>query len=258
MCRRQLGWCIPFAVGQTFVSVTAFHAVRALEALEKRWQTGMSAPPDSPDGEFRFLVSSFGFEDHGFGLNPRTDTNRPVTTSAHPRHRAASYIWRLLLLIPALAATGIGWWKYSDVPPGGTVTAVKLTTKPGPVGQVREAYDTVKPSTPDLYLKIFVPGREVNTRTFTDQPIGNGVTWNLESPFSLLEIKKVEVWDDDAFGDTQLDNVNMEGWSAEGQTFRIELQGEHPRPPEWALPLASAGATLAAVILLRFVWDQVV
>ncbi len=177
--------------------------------------------------------------------------------TAPPHRRAGSYIWRLLVLLAALAAAGYGWVMYTNVPPGGTVTAVKLTTKPGPVGQVREAYDTVKPTTPDLYLKLFVPGREIKTRTFNNQPIGNGVTWNLESPFNVLDIKKVQVWDDDTFGDSQLDNINMDGWVAEGQTFRIELQGTHPTPPDWALPLVAAGTTLALVVLLRLVWDQV-
>lgn len=171
---------------------------------------------------------------------------------------AASYLWRLLVLIPAMAATGYGWLLYTNVPPGGTVNAIKLTNKPGPVGQVREVYDTIKPSTPDLYLKVFVPGRSIQLRTFKNQPIGNGVTWHLEAPLNVLDVKKVEVWDDDTFGDSQLDNINMESWITDGQTFRIELQGTRPSAPEWALPLAAAGATLAGVVLLRFVWDQVV
>lgn len=178
--------------------------------------------------------------------------------TAPPPRRAASYIWRLLLLLPAAAVAGFGWMKYSDVPVGGTVNAIKLTVKPGPVGQAREAFDSVKPTTPDLYLKFNVPGRDIETPVKDDQPIGNGVTWYLDGQFNLTDIKRVEVWDDDTFGDKQLDNITMNGWFTDGQTFRIELLGERVRAPEWALPTAAAGATLCAVILLRFVWDQVV
>ena len=62
------------------------------------------------------------------------------TRPPQPR-RATTYLLRLLLLIPAGAMAALGWWKYSDVPTGGSVNAIKLTVKPGPVGQVREAYE---------------------------------------------------------------------------------------------------------------------
>lgn len=175
---------------------------------------------------------------------------------------AGSYAWRLLWLVPALALAGVGWWRYVDVPEGGTVTSIRLTTKPGPVGQFAEAKRQVRPSNPDLYLKLHLQGTERNTTTFKDTPVGNGLTWNLESPVDLQALRRVEVWDDDLINDTLLDRMTLDNrddrWSAEGGEFRVDLFGERPRAPEWALPTAAVGATLAAVVLLRFVWDQVV
>jgi hypothetical protein len=173
--------------------------------------------------------------------------------------RARSYLGRLLMLVPSGVMLAVGWWHLANVPPGGTVSAVKLTVKPGPVGQVREAYDSLRPTNPDLYLRLIVPGREVTTRTRANTPIGNGLTWNLDDPFSLADVRRVEVWDDGLFSDSQLDNISLSGaeWSATGQTFQIDLHGTRPAPPDWALPLATAGGTLCAVVLLRFVWDQV-
>ena len=172
---------------------------------------------------------------------------------------AASYAWRLLLLLPAAALLAVGWWKHVDVADGGTVQSIRVTTKPGPVGQFAEAKRQVRPSNPDLYLKLHLQGIERTTRTFKDMPIGNGLVWNLDDPLDIKAIRRIEVWDDDTFGDTLLDQVSIANtWSAEGGEFRIELLGARPAPPEWALPVAAVGATLCAVVLLRFVWDQVI
>jgi hypothetical protein len=185
----------------------------------------------------------------------------PPPPPPRPRARSAgSYVWRLLLLIPAAALLACGWWNYTNVPEGGTVTAIKLTTKPGPVGQFAEAKRQVRPSNPDLYLKLHFPdGTERNTSTFKSMPVGNGLIFNLDMPVDLKTIKRVEVWDDDTFSDELIDQMSFNGeWAAEGGEFRLDLQGTRPQPPEWALPTAAVGATLCAVILLRFLWDQVV
>ncbi|MCS7032398.1 MAG: hypothetical protein NZ561_00205, partial [Phycisphaerae bacterium] len=95
-----------------------------------------------------------------------------MTEPSLPVARARSYLVRLLLLVPAGLMLAVGWWKHSNVPEGGSVEAIRLTVKPGPVGQVREAYDSLNPGSPDLYLKISVAGREIRTPTFKDHPIG--------------------------------------------------------------------------------------
>lgn len=176
-----------------------------------------------------------------------------------PPRRASTYLLRLLMLIPAAAVAGFGWWRYVDVPDGGTVHSIKLTTKPGPVGQFAEAKRQVRPSNPDLYLKLHLQGTERNTKTFYNTPVGNGLTWHLDDPLDIKAIRRIEVWDDDTFSDTLFDQMSFNGeWAAEGGEFRLELIGEHPRAPEWALPTLAVGATLCGVILLRFLWDQVV
>ena len=192
-------------------------------------------------------------------MNDEVEIKMKEVSPSRPRS-AGSYIWRLLLLIPAVALLVVGWRAYANVPDGGTIQSIKLTTKPGPVGQFAEAKRQVRPSNPDLYLKLhFTDGTERNTTTFKSMPIGNGLIFNLESPIDLKTIRRIEVWDDDTFNDELLDQMSFNSeWAQEGGEFRLDLQGTRPQPPEWALPTAAVGATLCAVILLRFLWDQVV
>ena len=56
-------------------------------------------------------------------------------TRTLPRHtiRAKPYLG-LILLVPATIVAWIGWNNWSDVPVGGTVERVQITTKQGFVG----------------------------------------------------------------------------------------------------------------------------
>lgn len=190
--------------------------------------------------------------------DPKTTppTDPPTAT---PVRRARSHVWRLLLFLIALGVAGVGFYARATTPAGGTVTAVKLTTKSDIAGQARDAYDSVVPTTPDLYLVVKRAGGQVErTDTFKDTPIGSGLTWQL-APTPLGEIDLIEVWDKRRLiGDKQLDRIAFppDAWSGRGQTFELTATGTHAEPPAWALPVACAGATLAALLLLRFVWDQ--
>ena len=87
--------------------------------------------------------------------NAKVEPNQPTVarpTPARVRPRARPYL-RLLLLIPSLAIFAIGLFAYRNVEPGETIERIKLTTKPGMVGQANEvkrqwtgAYD--------LYLRV--------------------------------------------------------------------------------------------------------
>lgn len=193
---------------------------------------------------------------------PSSAPARPRTL-AHvmPRRtvpRSRPYL-RLLLLLPSLAIFGIGLWKYQDVEPGGTVEAVKLMTKPGPVGQANEVLRQVTGNY-DIYLKVRTIEAHLKTNTMQNTAIGNGLVWPLPRQFKLQDVKEIDVWDEHTFrSDKNLDHINMGGqWSAEGQMFRVELQGKANEPPKWALPTLAVGATLSGLVLLRFIWDQVV
>ena len=191
------------------------------------------------------------------------DEVKPSTVKSsgalHMRRTGARPYLRLLWIFPTAAIFAIGLWAYLNVEPGGTVDAVKLITKPGPVGQASEALRLVT-GTYDLYLKIKTTDGELQTDTYKDRAIGNGLIWQLPRQFKLLDVKGVDVWDHHTIrSDKNLDHINLDGqWFAEGQTFRIELQGKANEPPKWALPTLSVGATLTALVILRFVWDQVV
>ena len=175
-----------------------------------------------------------------------------------PLRRSRPYL-RLLWFIPSLALLATGLHYYYNVPEGGTINAIKLTTKQGMVGQAAEAVANAMPTTPDLYLIIATPKGEQTLQTFKDTPIGNGLTWNLKPTLQLHELQRVDVWNHHTlWKDKPLDRITMNGWSVDGQQFHIDLLGEKIEAPKWALPVAVVGGTLTLVALLRFVWDQVI
>lgn len=188
----------------------------------------------------------------------------PVSAEHPPASRPAraGFYLHLLWLIPGAAMLAVGLYRYRNVPEGGIVRSVQLVTKPGLVGQASEAYQLIRPGTPDLYLKLFATGRDEPIRlpTYKDRPVGSGLTWALQEPLSVAEIKGVEVWDEDLLRDGIEDQVtiNPGTWSAEGQKYRIDLHGERNQPPPWALPVACIGGAIAGYAVLRFVWDQVI
>lgn len=188
--------------------------------------------------------------------------SEPVIPAAAPVRPATSYAWRLMMLIPAIALIAYGYWRRIDVPPGGTVMSIRLTSKSDLSGQVRDAYAGVMPTTADFYLKLVTPdGGELKLPPFEDTPLGNGLTWTLDKPIALDQIARVEVWDDNGMlPDKQLDRIEIPSneWEIDGQTFHVRMNGQKLEAPRWATPLMSVGAVLGAVIVLRFVWDQAV
>ena len=78
----------------------------------------------------------------------------PSLVPSRPVPRSRPYL-RLLLIIPALAILGVGLYFQYNVQEGGEVSAIKLTTKVGMVGQAAEAVANIDPATPDLFLKVF-------------------------------------------------------------------------------------------------------
>ena len=184
----------------------------------------------------------------------------PVATPPPPaRPRATSYAWRLLMLVPAIVLASYGYWRHTDVPAGGTVSAIRIVSKGGISGQVQDAYAGVSPTTADLYLVLARKQGELRLPPFSDTPLGNGLEWPLDPPLELDDVTRVEVWDHNPIlKDKPLDRIGLPGnvWVAEGQTFRVEMKGTREAPPRWAMPLAAVGGVLGAVVMLRFVWDQ--
>lgn len=184
----------------------------------------------------------------------------PISNAA-PLPRAKSHVGRLLMLVPAIAMLSIGLWTWKNPPPGGTVQSIRLATKAGLSGEARNAYDTVDPGTPDLYLIVKRRNDEpdITLPPFDDTPIGNGLTYSLPRATELSTIAQVSVWDRNTLrSDTQLDRIELDGttWSAAGQTFQVDLYGIRRQPPDWALPIAAVGGVLGAIVLFRLVWDQ--
>lgn len=189
-------------------------------------------------------------------------SDSPPTIPAARPARATSYAWRLTMLIPAFVLAAYGYWRYVDHPTGGVVTSIRVSSKGGIAGQVQDAYASVSPTTADLYLVVVRrQGEALHLKPFNDTPLGNGLTWSLEAPLQLANVTRVEVWDHNAvLKDKEIDRIELPGdlWSADGQSFHVMMIGTHEQPPQWALPLAAIGATLGAVVVLRFVWDQAI
>ena len=70
----------------------------------------------------------------------------------------------------------------------------------------------------------------------------------------------VEIWDHNAmWKDKEFDRITIDNnWDADGQRFHVQLQGEKFQAPDWALPTLVGGAVAAGLVLMKFVWDQVV
>ena len=190
--------------------------------------------------------------------SPRTLAH--VRPPPRPRAPRARPYLRLLWIIPSAAILAVGLWAYLGVVPGGTVESIRLTTKPGPVGQASEALRLVT-SSPDLYLKVKAGDEQITTETYKDRAIGNGLVWTLPRQYPLGRIGQIDVFDYRTLrSDKNIDHLTFGPgqWSAEGQLFRIDLQGKANEPPRWALPTLAVGATLTGLVILRFVWDQVV
>lgn len=180
-----------------------------------------------------------------------------------PVRKARSMFWRLILLLPGIICAAWGYVAYSGESVGAaTVHSIHLKTKTDIGGQTRDAYDAVDPGTPDLFLKLSLRDQpdSLQLETHKDTVIGSGQSWTLPTPRPLDQITMVEVWDENTLlKDKQLDRIAIDNnWSGEGQTFLISLEGTHPQPPRWALPLLAAGATLAGLVILKFVWDQAI
>lgn len=173
--------------------------------------------------------------------------------------RSRSY-WRVFWLVPALAMLGVGLYYQYNVPEGGEVSAIKLSTKQGLVGQASEAFSIIKPGQPDLYIKVFTASGDDQTfEPFKDTPLGNGLTWTLPNPKSMKDILRIEVWDKKLiFSDKELDRLTINNWNVDGQQYHIDLLGKKNAPQKWAMPVAVAGGVWAFFVLLRFVWDQVI
>src|SRR4051812_11384144 len=112
-------------------------------------------------------------------MKQRAAANPAPAKRSHPRARP--YL-RLLLAIPGIALLAVGLYYYNDVPDNGYVDTIKLTTKTGLVGQVSESVRLVEPGNPDLYLKISIAGQKqpIQTKTYKDMPVGNGLQWPLD------------------------------------------------------------------------------
>jgi hypothetical protein len=183
---------------------------------------------------------------------------------ASPEPARAKPYWRLLWLLPGLALLVAGILGYRSPGAGGLVSAIRLSTREGLAGEAADAYARIKLTTPDYYLVLHATTapEPVRLPEKDDTPLGDGLTWGLDAPVERAAVQKVEVWDGNTLlPDDQLDHVTFAAtdvWTAHGQTYQIELQGDRHHPPAWAWWVGGAGAVITLWVVVAFVKDQVV
>jgi hypothetical protein len=82
-----------------------------------------------------------------------TPSPSPAAAPAPPAARARPY-WRLLWLIPGLALLAVGFVSYRAPGDGGSVQAIRASTRAGLAGEASDAIARAKFTTPDYYLVI--------------------------------------------------------------------------------------------------------
>jgi len=180
-----------------------------------------------------------------------------------PVARARPY-WRLLWLVPGLALLAVGFVSYRAPGDGGLVQAIRASTREGLAGEASDAIARAKFTSPDYFLVVHTTktAEPIKTEPFEDTPLGDGLTWTLPTPVERKDILKVEVWDANGIlPDNMEDHMSFtapDGWTAVGQTFRVELQGQRHEPPRWAWWVGGAGALLTLWAVVLFVKDQVI
>jgi len=168
-------------------------------------------------------------------------------------------VWQLLLSVPAIVLCAFALHTHRNFDEGGTITGIRLTTRHDMVGQAADAVANVDPATPDIYLKVTLKDGEIELPVRKDTPIGNGLTWELPKPQKIGDVLRVDVWDHNSmWKDKQFDRISLNGWGADGQKYHVDLIGTRNAPPAWAIPTASAAGAIAGILLLKFIWDQVV
>ncbi|MEM8874384.1 MAG: C2 domain-containing protein [Planctomycetota bacterium] len=167
-------------------------------------------------------------------------------------------VWLALLLIGG-AACAWGLWSWTNPVQSDRVSSVRVKTRPGIVNDAAGVKSMLSPGNPDLYVRVIVGGETLQTDTMEDTPVGGGLTWNLDSSLSLAAIERVEVWDEDTFGNDLLDQVTPEGQRVtSGQEYQVILRGPGAKVPTGAIPAALIGGVFALIGGGRLVWEQVV
>jgi hypothetical protein len=185
-----------------------------------------------------------------------TQETLPATTPP----RAKSFPWfayTLLALVGiASAVAGTLLLNRHDNDNFGTVNEIRITAKPGiDLRKIEEVLDT-----PDYYIEIATEQGKTQSETYKDTRVGNGLTFHLPIAVRLGDIKEIRLCDQNVMKDSLVDRVDRVGRTTLGERFQFELLGAEPPQPlhRVGVALAIGGGILLLIVLVRFIWYQVI
>ncbi|THB63201.1 MAG: hypothetical protein D6E12_17515 [Desulfovibrio sp.] len=189
--------------------------------------------------------------------SPAVPEQGPVVAEvvAHgPRGKSLALRLGLLLVFlagSAMASVGVDMLL---APTDESIDRVELTKGMDFLPSVGELIDT-----PDYYILLIMHnGTEVETQSYEDKLIGNGIIWTID-PVPLASIAEVMVMDEnDLTPDDALDRVTVHGALNEGQLYGVNLMGPPPPSRTPAIVLIVVGGFVAGVLLLRFLILQAI
>jgi hypothetical protein len=110
-------------------------------------------------------------------------------------------------------------------------------------------------SSPDLYLLVGTSDkRDIETESYKNKPIGNGLDFHLPEPLELKAITHIELMDADLGSDDIRDRVDVSERISKGQDYQFELIGpDDPRRTRGIAALAAGGVVfiIGAILLVR-------
>jgi len=164
--------------------------------------------------------------------------------SEEPVPQAHRYRWPKLTWV-GLAALAVG---LSLLYFGGSdeVTAVRVKSTGIAIPNIM--------SSPDFYVELVLKdGTAQDTASYTDTPIGGGLTFDLPAPVSLSDISQVVLYDDDLLRDEMLDRADVAGRNCDGQSHGFELMGPPNRFATVGAVVLACGAICLAYVAIAFV-----
>lgn len=165
--------------------------------------------------------------------------------------RMAKGLALLVLFLAGCVAASLGG-RMLLAPADLAVDTLELTKGMEIIPSVGEFFDT-----PDYFLRMtLADGSEVDTESFEDKLIGNGIVWNVALT-PLDQIQEITVMDDnDVVSDDALDRVTVRGLVNQGQLYTITLSGPPPESRTGAVWLTAVGGAVALLLMLRFLVRQ--
>lgn len=114
-------------------------------------------------------------------------------------------------------------------------------------------------SSPDYFVILVLDdGSRIETESYNDVPIGNGLNFELPDPVLLSDISQALLYDDDLISDDMIDHADVSGRKFDGQSYTFELIGPKSRMATAGMIVLAAGGVLLAYVMIHVIRNHVV